>query len=61
MRFLQSMAAGLMTAMMVAFGMLMFLFRRGSPAMSHTPELAVPLLMAFGLGFGLGWWNLRPE
>ena len=68
MRFFQSVGAGLLTLMMVAFGMAMYLFGRGSgmgaaalPNLVHAPELSVPLLLAFVVGFGLGWWNLRPE
>jgi hypothetical protein len=68
MRLFQSIGAGLLATMMVAFGMAMYLFGRGSgvgasalPRLVHAPELMVPLLLAFVLGFGLGWWNLRPE
>ncbi len=62
----RALAAGLMTLMMVAFGILMFLFNRGgavglNAGLVHAQVLAVPLLLAFAAGFGLGWWNLRPE
>ncbi|SNS98068.1 hypothetical protein SAMN05421770_103324 [Granulicella rosea] len=70
MRFLQSVAAGTMTVMIVAFGMIFYLFNRVAKVggqvrigadLVHTPVLLAPLVVAFVLGFGLGWWNLRPE
>jgi lipopolysaccharide export LptBFGC system permease protein LptF len=66
MRFLRSVAAGVMTLTMVAFGMMMYLFNRNGGTglnanLVHAPVLFVPLIVAFALGFGLGWWNLRPE